>query len=565
MTDNFRKMVDRIDIQTLKKRIISTIIVLVVFSAMLYSTGIRIEAANGVRQSGRMFFYIVDRQSGVRSDITINIWSNSGKVDASHFWGQSTHWKASISSSGSHGLWIADGGVRDLWTQPDANGNYRVFHIPIYFTQTPYYYCDTIDVAKRGSNADSLYASGLDTGLVDNYTTRGFTIVVNGSQLGICTRAGVWYDGMDSAMALYYTRPSYLVNFEDGKGGTFGDRYVLRGDSTTYPNTTPVKTGYNFLGWVEPGAILGNTTVKGNWSIKKIKYVYHSNGGTGTMEDTEIAWGTTGNLSKNLFTREGYIFSGWSLSQNGDLKYIDEDSVTNLTDQDQTIDLYAVWDRVNDTYIFNANGGTGTMEPFVVSYDTSANLPANQFKKAGYSFAGWSISETDAAKTYDDQDLVSKAKDSLTNKTVQLYALWKENVCTIIYDKNHGKGTQMPEDTAHYNSPSITLKSCSYTRPGYEFVGWSTDKRGIKEYNNRQNISVTSWIEQSDKTVTLYAIWQNKDANFRMDYVEKDNMMFAGSKKIKGQNGTVYDESKTDSEYARQDTGEQKGYFSAKE
>lgn len=463
---------------------VSAGIVFIVFCMMLFETGIRVEAANGVRQSGCIFLNIIDRQSGMSSNIMISIWSNSGSVDASHFWGQSTHWKATLNSAGSHKLWIANGGVKDLWTQPDSNGNYRIFHIPISFAQSSYYYCDSVNVVKRGSNTDSLHTTGLNTALTDTPVTRSFTIVVNGSQLGICTRAGIWYDGTDSSVTLYYTRPSYQVKFEDGNGGTYGARSVLRGATTTYPETDPVKTGYHFSGWIDPGTILADTTVKANWVAKETTYSFHSNGGTGEMEDFVLEWGQTGKLSKNLFQKTGYVFQGWSTSPTGELEYVDEDTVTNVTDKDQTIDLYAVW---------------------------------------------------------------------------------VENICTIHYDKNNGKGEQMPDSTIPYNSSYITLPSCSYIRPGYEFAGWSKDKRGEKEYNNRQNISVASWIEKGDQTVTLYAVWKRKDANFRLDNVEKDYEMFAESKKIKGQSGTIYDESKTDSEYAKRDTQEQKGYFSDKD
>jgi len=38
---------------------------------------------------------------------------------------------------------------------------------------------------------------------------------------------------------------------------------------------------------------------------------YNANGGTGTMEDTKVVYGTDTDTTKNAFTREGYVFAGW--------------------------------------------------------------------------------------------------------------------------------------------------------------------------------------------------------------------------------------------------------------
>ena len=45
---------------------------------------------------------------------------------------------------------------------------------------------------------------------------------------------------------------------------------------------------------------------KNQYTIK-----YNANGGTGTMSDKKVTYGTPYNLAKNTFTREGYKFTGW--------------------------------------------------------------------------------------------------------------------------------------------------------------------------------------------------------------------------------------------------------------
>lgn len=72
---------------------------------------------------------------------------------------------------------------------------------------------------------------------------------------------------------------------------------------------------------------------------------YNSNGGIGTMEDLELRYGISKNLSKNIFVNGDYTFLEWSTNIDGTgIKYQDEELVNNLTKVDNTcINLYANW------------------------------------------------------------------------------------------------------------------------------------------------------------------------------------------------------------------------------
>ena len=63
---------------------------------------------------------------------------------------------------------------------------------------------------------------------------------------------------------------------------------------------------------------------------------FDANGGTGTMQQQVFTEGEQQALSKNTFTREGYIFSGWN--GNG-ANYIDEQKITVTCD----MTMYAHW------------------------------------------------------------------------------------------------------------------------------------------------------------------------------------------------------------------------------
>lgn len=74
-----------------------------------------------------------------------------------------------------------------------------------------------------------------------------------------------------------------------------------------------------------------------------------------------------------------------------------------------------------------------------------------------------------------------------------------EFVFTITYDANGGTGT-MSVNTVYYGY-STEIKACSFTREGYSFVEWNTDKNGKgAPYQPNFKLSI-------DKNITLYAQW----------------------------------------------------------
>ena len=101
---------------------------------------------------------------------------------------------------------------------------------------------------------------------------------------------------------------------------------------------------------------------------------YNSNGGTGTMAASIYNKNTTNTLRKNTFTKGGYTFKGWSTTNNGEVEYQDQNTATNLTQNqnEQNRTLYAVWQPNTYTVKYHPNGGlikdNQTIEPDV-NYD----------------------------------------------------------------------------------------------------------------------------------------------------------------------------------------------------
>ena len=133
----------------------------------------------------------------------------------------------------------------------------------------------------------------------------------------------------------------------------------------------PTREGYKFMGWATArNATSGlsegteylmnnNTILYATWSAIKYKINFNPNDGTGTMQDQTMTYNIKAKLRSNAFTRDNYEFLGWSLTKDGEVKYVNEEEVLNLTKENgATIKLYAVWKQTRQNYCF-LNAGKG--------------------------------------------------------------------------------------------------------------------------------------------------------------------------------------------------------------
>ncbi|MFQ9510680.1 MAG: immunoglobulin-like domain-containing protein [Lachnospiraceae bacterium] len=74
-----------------------------------------------------------------------------------------------------------------------------------------------------------------------------------------------------------------------------------------------------------------------------MKNLTNWNGGNGTMAGQKMTYDKAEKLTKNVYTREGYIFKGWSTNADGQVQYKDEVSVKNLSNKaNGSVTLYAI-------------------------------------------------------------------------------------------------------------------------------------------------------------------------------------------------------------------------------
>lgn len=296
-----------------------------------------------------------------------------------------------------------------------------------------------------------------------------------------------------------YTIPTYTITVKANN-----DSYGSVTGSGTYNNkatatlTATPKTGYKFVQWNDGNTSATRTiTVTGNATytatFEKLKYTvtWKNNDGTVLETDNNVEYGTTPTYNGSTPKKTGYTFSGWSPAVgaiSGNTTY-----TAQFTENKYTI-------------AFNGNGNTGGSMSSItnVGYDDSKTLTANAFTKTGYTFNGWNTKADGSGTSYADKASVSKLT-ATNGATVTLYAKWKANSYTIKFNANGGSGSM--SDLAMTYDTAKNLTANSFTRTGYDFLGWSKSSTATTAtYADKASVNNLA----TSGTVTLYAVWKIK-------------------------------------------------------
>lgn len=200
---------------------------------------------------------------------------------------------------------------------------------------------------------------------------------------------------------------------------------------------------------------------------------------TGSTPDTTGNTGDTVTISQNSFDRPGYTFTGWSTSKRGDPSLQPGDKHTL---EPRTTTVWAQWKADPAHLVYNSNIGTVGSETKTVDgvVDQTVKTITNPFDRPGYTFSGWNTQADGKGKAYaTGADYVLTTNDKSTPKnTSVLYAQWKINGASLKFNPNGGIGHV--DDVTGDAFSTVTIpgdaKEPKITRPGYRFVGWSTEK-----------------------------------------------------------------------------------------
>lgn len=382
--------------------------------------------------------------------------------------------------------------------------------------------------------------------------------------------------------------------------------FTVAGSTVTGGNvvsTAEPKAGWHFVGWYEKksdgklesvsainDAILTVTATMMQEKLDSptengtpVRYVavfepnkftvcFDANGGQGSM-DNQIFGGANSprNLTKNAFSKAGYEFDGWAEmpSDGTGTIYRDGALFENVTTYQgkqikdgDTITLYAQWreiEHVTITYTaypdslgsvaLNSKSKAAVQnDPAVqseiiyekVNPETGEIVGATAKVNHGSVFAGWyndlTKENVETSKTF-----VPQRQQDGRYVSASYVARFRPYRYTLHYEANGGTGKM--DDQIFQHGQILPLNDCTYSREGYDFMGWSTSKNNVKQFDNKAEVGFSSLLQTSDEPkdnakATLYAVWQEQSVT--IGYVSSDTELgtvTAGSETIGAVNG----------------------------
>ena len=352
----------------------------------------------------------------------------------------------------------------------------------------------SIKYSCTDSKVPSVTSSSTSDITVSGVTSTSATLKalkIGSSTITVSTASDTNYNASNKATSNISTSASaYTVTYNNNGGSgctttsvTYGGKYGTMCE--------PTRNGYVFIGWFDE-----------NYKDKPLNYY------ADTYSDLKNAFGYDADALYNHYITYGKG-EGRRISQ-----YVKGDSFTGNANKT----IYAGWYAQGYTISYNSNGGTGSMASDVVKTGGTATIKANEFTKKGYTFAGWTTKSdgTDDGYNWTGWSGTWNYVDGqygIANKTLKLYARWTPKSYTISYNSNGGTGT-MASDTVSTGSKA-TIKSNTFTKTGYKFVGWTTKSDGTDDgygwnpgWSGTWNYDNGQYGIANDKLV-LYARWDN--------------------------------------------------------
>lgn len=238
-------------------------------------------------------------------------------------------------------------------------------------------------------------------------------------------------------------------------------------NSSLINQSTPLQTGYSFIGWYTNIALTQTYNVStpvvqsiqlyAKWEINQYIISFDSNEGSSVGAITQDY--NTSVTEPSEPTRTGYTFAGWYTDDN---TFLSEYVFTTMPSSNIT--LYAKWNVNNYTISFDSDGGSA-VSPITQAFGTSVLAPSAPLK-SGYEFVGW----------FSDVELTSAYTFStMPAQNITLYAKWDVyagETYSVQFDVNGGSPSI---DSQVIPENSTAVEPTDPTKEGYRFVEWQLD------------------------------------------------------------------------------------------
>ncbi len=278
------------------------------------------------------------------------------------------------------------------------------------------------------------------------------------------------------------------------------------------------------------------------WTSRRAKVKFYSEVASDDLSSISVSIGGTIEQPKDPQANDpGYSFGGWY----SDPSYITEFDFDLPINNDTTI--YVKWVERSFTVTILRTTNTGLFDEILWSgtgkYKSTIALPGENtymnhswmspddlrqypFKRANQDFLGFSTTANaagDFSYTY-----TPESNFTIPNTSVQLYAVFRGDKTSFVFNPNEGEGEEKTED-GYFNEIFTVPTSEGLSKRYYTFDYWCTDADGIPRdsHGNENPVDPSTVVNiylpgqqfavKSTETLTLYAIWKRNTINVTID------------------------------------------------
>lgn len=303
---------------------------------------------------------------------------------------------------------------------------------------------------------------------------------------------GNWIYDYDISLTAKWQAKKYAITYNLNNGynnPSNPSEYTI--DTNTFSLLDPNRNGYDFLGWTGSDISITskNVTIKkgtigekhytANWEPHEYTIYFDPDGGTCSEESQKIKFDSAYSLP--IPEKTGYIFNGWTN---------DKQTYTNqgLWSTSNNVTLTAAWKSIEYTISYKMNNGINNpLNPSKYTIESS-NIILEAPQKEGYTFVGWTGTETTAVTKN-----VVIYKGSIGDR--EYVAHFVANDYTISFDLDGGDNLEFTSINIKFGS---TYSLPIPTKDSSAFDGW---------YYNDTVVS-NSGIWNIPNSITLKAKWK---------------------------------------------------------
>lgn len=348
------------------------------------------------------------------------------------------------------------------------------------------------------------YQGGVQTAQSINIQTPA---IHAGSAAAVNDKAGYHYNGQG------YTAKGYSYRKWDYSYASSG--FYANGTTVDAPEWRDYSWAFQTSNWPMVWRFVAKSTANSvTVHFRNYDGAGHEKAETYTYGKSGQYFGQSGGIPTTL---TGHQFTGWRITTNGQI-YPKSCGVRDwwIAQFAHGTQIYmdAQWATNTITIRYNKGLGTSETSSATYTYKTGQSLAGALWSNTGYRLTGWKLRSNSERYSLGQGISTSWLAGFPNGSTLDMDAVWVNNVVHVKFNKNDGSGSTHTENytygkTGLYFGMNLSGSSAhwnEWTKSGYTLSGWK-DSSG-KSYS-LENAVTNDWIGAyaNDTTVTLYAQW----------------------------------------------------------